>query len=90
MVYSETDFETILYRIKKRGRDYEQFDNNPELESYYYKMWSAYRKWFDEYDASPKMKIDLQKYNLEKVENQQAVLAQIDTELAKIRKPANV
>ena len=38
MVYSETDFDTILYRIKKRGRDYEQFDHNPELESYYYKM----------------------------------------------------
>ena len=31
MVYSETDFDTILYRIKKRGRDYEQFDHNPEL-----------------------------------------------------------
>lgn len=29
MVYSETDFETILYRIKKRGRDYEQIDNKP-------------------------------------------------------------
>ncbi|BDZ30582.1 deoxynucleoside kinase [Lactiplantibacillus sp. WILCCON 0030] len=89
MVYSETDFDTILYRIKKRGRDYEQFDNNPELESYYYKMWTAYRKWFKEYDASPKMKIDLQHYDLEKPENQQAVLAQIDAELGKIRKPAN-
>ncbi|MCB6623711.1 deoxynucleoside kinase, partial [Mediterraneibacter sp. 210702-DFI.5.30] len=34
MVYSETSFETILYRIKKRGRDYEQIDNNPELKDY--------------------------------------------------------
>ena len=53
-------------------------------------MWTAYRKWFDEYDASPKMKIDLQKYNLEKPENREAVLAQIDAELGKIRNPANV
>lgn len=90
MVYSETDFDTILYRIKKRGRDYEQFDHNPELESYYYKMWTAYRKWYNEYDASPKMKIDLQQYDLEKPANQQAVLAQIDSELGKIRNPTTV
>jgi hypothetical protein len=36
------------------------------------------------------MKIDLQQYDLEKPENQQAVLAQIDAELGKIRNPASV
>ena len=86
LVYAETDFDTILYRIKKRGRDYEQFDNNPELESYYYKMWTAYKQWFDEYDVSPKMKIDLQKYDLEKDGNIDIVLSQIDNRLAEIRK----
>ncbi|MBM7544455.1 deoxynucleoside kinase [Periweissella beninensis] len=85
MVYAETDFDTILYRIRKRGRDYEQFDNNQELRAYYFKMWSAYKAWFDNYDVSPKLKIDLQKYDLEQVENQQAVLAIIDQELAKYR-----
>ena len=85
MVYAETDFETILYRIRKRGRDYEQFDNNQELRDYYFKMWSAYKNWFDEYDVSPKLKIDLQKYDLEKTENQQAVLTIIEQELAKYR-----
>lgn len=87
LVYAETDFDTILYRIKKRGRDYEQFDDNPELESYYFKMWSAYKQWFEEYDASPKMKIDLQHYDLEKPENIDAVLAQIDDKLSGIREP---
>ncbi|KRM10862.1 deoxynucleoside kinase [Paucilactobacillus suebicus] len=87
LVYAETDFNTILYRIKKRGRDYEQFENNPDLESYYYKMWSAYHQWFEEYDVSPKMKIDLQKYDLEDPHNVDAVLGQIDAELAKIRQP---
>lgn len=84
MVYSETSFETILYRIKKRGRDYEQIDNNPELKDYY-KMWSAYQDWYQEYDASPKMKIDLDKYDLEDPQNVATVLGMIDERLAQIR-----
>lgn len=85
MVYSETSFETILYRIKKRGRDYEQIDNNPELKDYYYKMWSAYQDWYQEYNASPKMKIDLDKYDLEDPQNVATVLGMIDEQLAQIR-----
>lgn len=85
MVYSETSFETILYRIKKRGRNYEQIDNNPELKDYYYKMWNAYQDWYQEYDASPKMKIDLDKYDLEDPQNVATVLGMIDERLAQIR-----
>lgn len=85
MVYSETTFETILYRIKKRGRDYEQIDHNPELKDYYYKMWSAYKDWYREYDASPKMKIDLDRYNLDDPKNVEIVLGMIDERLATIR-----
>lgn len=85
MVYSETSFETILYRIKKRGRDYEQIDNNPELKDYYYKIWSAYQDWYQEYNASPKMKIDLDKYDLEDPQNVATVLGMIDERLAQIR-----
>ena len=85
MVYSETSFETILYRIKKRGRDYEQIDNNPELKDYYYNMWSAYQDWYQEYDASPKMKIDLDKYDLEDPQNVTTVLGMIDERLAQMR-----
>ena len=85
MVYSETTFETILYRIKKRGRDYEQIDHNHELKDYYYKMWSAYKDWYREYDASPKMKIDLDRYNLDDPKNVEIVLGMIDERLAAIR-----
>lgn len=85
MVYSETTFETILYRIKKRGRDYEQINHNPELKDYYYKMWSAYKDWYREYDASPKMKIDLDRYNLDDPKNVEIVLGMIDERLAAIR-----
>lgn len=85
LVYAETDFETILYRIKKRGRDYEQFDENDELRQYYFRIWSAYRDWFEAYDASPKIKINLQTYDLEEPANQQIILDQIDEALKAIR-----
>ncbi|KRN76313.1 deoxynucleoside kinase [Weissella minor] len=84
MVFSNADFDTILYRIKKRGRDYEQFDDNQELRDYYFKMWSAYQTWYEEYDASPKMMVDLQTYNLEDPANQAIVLQQIDDRLAQL------
>jgi deoxyadenosine/deoxycytidine kinase len=84
MVFADADFETILYRIKKRGRDYEQFDDNDELRAYYFKMWSAYQTWYEEYDASPKIKINLQEFDLEEAENQAAVLAIIDNRLAEL------
>ncbi|NDR60605.1 deoxynucleoside kinase [Fructilactobacillus sanfranciscensis] len=85
LVYAYADFDTILSRIKKRGRDYEQFDNNPELENYYHKMWTAYQKWYDDFNLSPKMKIDLQKYDLLNPENTQIVLDKIDEKLKEIR-----
>ena len=85
MVYAETDFDTILYRIKKRGRDYEQFDDNDELRQYYFRIWSAYREWFENYDASPKIKIDLQTYDLEIPDNQKIILNQIEEALKAIR-----
>lgn len=84
MVFANADFDTILYRIKKRGRDYEQFEDNAELRDYYYKMWSAYQDWYEAYDASPKMIVDLQKYNLEDPKNQAIVLQQIDDRLAEL------
>ncbi|WP_417852434.1 deoxynucleoside kinase [Weissella viridescens] len=84
MVFANADFDTILYRIKKRGRDYEQFEDNAELRDYYYKMWSAYQDWYEAYDASPKMMVDLQQYNLEDPENQAIVLQQIDDRLAEL------
>ncbi|MCT3398153.1 deoxynucleoside kinase [Lentilactobacillus hilgardii] len=87
LVYADSDFDTIKYRIKKRGRDYEQFDNNPGLENYYYKMWKAYQKWFDDYSVSPKIKIDLQQHDLSYQKNIDFDLGMIDDELAKIRQP---
>ncbi|UQS87524.1 deoxynucleoside kinase [Nicoliella spurrieriana] len=78
MVYSYADFDTVLSRIKKRGREYEQCDNDPQLQNYYYRLWQAYQKWFAEYDETPKIKIDLQTYDLANPNNVPIVLGQID------------
>lgn len=48
-------------------------------------MWNAYKKWYRDYDASPKMKIDLEKYNLEDPRNVDIVLQMIDDKLASLR-----
>ena len=48
-------------------------------------MWSAYKDWYEEYDASPKMKIDLQKYDLSNDDNTKIILSQIDRKLKEIR-----
>ncbi|EHO45895.1 deoxynucleoside kinase [Lentilactobacillus kisonensis] len=87
LVYADSDFDTIKYRIKKRGREYEQFDDNPGLQDYYFKMWAAYKKWYQEYNVSPKIRIDLQKYDLTEPKNVDIVLKQIDEALTKIREP---
>ncbi|GAP00571.1 deoxynucleoside kinase [Fructobacillus ficulneus] len=85
MVYADADFDTILKRIKKRGREYEQFENNEELKAYYRKMWEAYQGWFASYDQSPKIKVDLQKYDLEDPKNQEIILGQIEDALQAVR-----
>ncbi|MDF7626519.1 deoxynucleoside kinase [Leuconostocaceae bacterium ESL0723] len=85
MVYADADFETILSRIKKRGRSYEQFEENEGLRQYYHKMWLAYQGWFDQYQVSPKIKLDLQRYDLSEPENQKIVIGQVEDALAKIQ-----
>lgn len=48
----------MLERIEKRGREYEQVKNNPELYNYYKDLNNRYYEWYDNYNYSPKMKIN--------------------------------
>lgn len=64
MIYLAVDFDTMLSRIKLRGREFEQFDNNEELKNYYHQVWEEYQKWYDDYDLSAKIKIDVAKHDL--------------------------
>lgn len=86
LIYIDVDFDTMLKRIKERGRDYEQIDDNPELLAYYKQVHASYPSWFEQYDKSPKLKIDGTK--LDFVNNEadlKAILEQIEQSLNQIR-----
>ncbi len=82
MIHIQISFDTMLKRIKKRGRPYEQLDADPSLYDYYKQLNERYQKWYEDYDESPKMSINGDRYDF--VEDPQAsreVLAQIDRKL---------
>lgn len=82
LIHIQVSFNTMLDRIKKRGRSFEQIDKDPSLYNYYKELNERYQKWYDQYDLSPKMVIDGDKYDF--VEDDQAasdVLRQIDQKL---------
>lgn len=82
LIHIQVSFDTMLDRIKKRGRSFEQIDKDPSLYNYYKELNERYQKWYDQYGLSPKMVIDGDKYDF--VEDDQAasdVLRQIDQKL---------
>ncbi|WP_267200825.1 deoxynucleoside kinase [Limosilactobacillus kribbianus] len=85
LITIKVSFETMLHRIEKRGRAYEQIANDPSLYSYYKNLNDRYDAWYENYDESPKMLIDGDKYNF--VENPTAatqVLGMIDRKLTEL------
>lgn len=55
LIHIEVSFDKMLERIERRGRDYEQIQNNPELFEYYKDLNNRYYSWFENYNHSPKM-----------------------------------
>lgn len=84
MVYLSGSFETILSRIKARGRGYELDES---LVEYYRVLWSGYDEWIDsKYDASEVLKIDIDKYDyVNNIEDQKEVLSMITKKLEEVR-----
>ncbi|CAM3175786.1 deoxynucleoside kinase [Lactiplantibacillus plajomi] len=58
LIHINISFDTMLERIKKRGRSYEQIDQDPDLYNYYKTLNARYDDWYKNYDQSPKMQID--------------------------------
>lgn len=86
LIYLNCEFNTILEHIKMRGREYEQLDNDPELLDYYKLLYSNYDEWYENYDKSPKMTINVDEFDIVKnPEDSIKVMELINTELAKIR-----
>ena len=87
LVHIRVSFETMLERINKRGREYEQLSFDPTLYDYYQELNLRYDQWYEEYQESPKIQIDGDQFNfVEDPEAAQKVLAMVDEALAKVRK----
>lgn len=84
MVYLKADFDVILNRISKRGRDYEIDD---ALKEYYHFLWKDYDEWADEYyGASEILVIDTNNLDLANNEDDvQYVLKLIEEKLKEVR-----
>ncbi|MDF7671714.1 deoxynucleoside kinase [Lactobacillus sp. ESL0701] len=85
LIYIHVSLETMLKRIKKRGRSYEQISTDPSLKDYYARLIRYYEPWYKNYNASPKMAIDGDKFDFIIDEDaKQKVLRQIDDKLREI------
>lgn len=84
LIQIDVSYDKMLERIQKRGRDYEQIDQDPSLVEYYKNLLSRYDDWYDNYNHSPKMRIDGDKLDfVEDEADRQTVLKMIDDEIKK-------
>lgn len=74
LIYLRGSLETHLERIQKRGRPFEQVEGDAGLLDYYTKLHGRYDSWFNAYDKSPTLVIDIDKYDVEREEDRQEVL----------------
>lgn len=80
MVYLKASFETTLYRIGLRGREFEQ---DAELVEYYRTLWSGYDDWVNtHYKASEVITIDMDNIDVvNNPEDAETVVQQVKTKL---------
>lgn len=84
MVYLTGSFETILDRIRKRGRGYELDES---LVSYYRTLWEGYDDWVEtHYKASEVLTINIDEYDyVNNEDDAKKVLEMIELKLKEIR-----
>ncbi|MFR4582146.1 deoxynucleoside kinase [Clostridium cadaveris] len=84
MVYLKGSFETVLDRIRKRGRSYEL---DAELVDYYRVLWEGYDEWVNNhYKASQVLIIDMDKVDIiENEEDKHLVISKVEERLKQIR-----
>ena len=83
MVYLDGSFETVLNRIKRRGRE---FELDPNLIDYYKLLWENYGNWLkNHYDASDVIVINTDNYNIvDNVDDRKYVLDLIKNKIKNI------
>lgn len=89
LVHVHGSFDEIQERVKKRGRPYEQTENNPELLQYYKDLYEIYDKTFipeyKEHNISPVYILDIDKFDIENEDDVAEVMAGIEKVLKEER-----
>lgn len=86
LIYLEGSFETILERIRERGRSYEYFEEGDERYNYFKLLWDNYREWYEAYDYSPKMSINIDHFDLKAhPEQEEEIMQLIKAKLKEVR-----
>lgn len=84
LVHLEISYDKMLEHIKKRGRSYEQPENDSSLVGYYHNLLDRYDAWYQNYNYSPKMQINCDQLDfVDNPADRQKVLALIDEQLKK-------
>ncbi|KRM28572.1 Deoxyguanosine kinase [Ligilactobacillus acidipiscis DSM 15836] len=87
MVMINVSYDTMIKRIKKRGREFEQVETDPSLVSYYHNLLDYYSDWANSYDISPFLLIDGDKYDfVENPADRNLVLDLIEEKLVALNK----
>ncbi|MEE3488567.1 MAG: deoxynucleoside kinase [Bulleidia sp.] len=87
LVHIDIHIDTMLKRIKMRGRPYEQIENDPSLLDYYNDLIAHYKPWYENYHYSPKIAINGDKYDfVNNMDDRKAVLDMIDNKLFELGK----
>ena len=84
LVHFVISYDKMLEHIKKRGRSYEQPENDSSLVGYYHNLLDRYDAWYQNYNYSPKMQINCDQLDfVDNPADRQEVLALIDEQLKK-------
>lgn len=85
MIFIKVSYDTMLKRIRKRGRDYEQIESDPTLPEYYQNLLQYYNRWLKWYDKSPIMVIDGDQYDfVANPDDRNKILDDIENQLVKL------
>lgn len=82
MILIKVSYDTMVSRIKKRGREYEQIENNPSLIDYYGRLLKYYEEFEENYNQSEMLVIDGDKFNfVENIDDRNHILDMIEMKL---------
>lgn len=86
MIWIKLSLPTMLKRVQKRGRTFEQLTTDPHLKTYYQDLIQRYEQWGKDYNISPLLVIDGDHYDfVDNSADRKHVLHQIDQKLLDLK-----